>query len=253
MLTNIRYILMTATRDKLFAALFLGVLFSAYVSSVMGNTAMLETQQMTLAFSAASSRVILMVGLIVFTCFHVRAAFETREIDVLLSRPISRNSVVLSYWLGFAVVATLLLLPIFVIICILGIMNIDGYVLWAASLLLESWLVVSLALFAAFTLKSATSSVLACLGFYTLSRMIGFFTATAKSGILFGDAQVNQFFRWVIQLISTILPRLDFFGKSQWLIYGIHAHEAWLYLAQAAIFVPLLLAATIIDFKRKQF
>jgi hypothetical protein len=38
-----------------------------------------------------------------------------REIDVLLSRPISRTSLVMSYWLGFAMVATLLVVPTLVL------------------------------------------------------------------------------------------------------------------------------------------
>jgi hypothetical protein len=76
MRTNIRYILTTAMRDRLFIGLLLAVAAAAYISSVLGSTAMLEPQQMTLAFTAASSRLILMVGMIVFIVFHVRAAFE---------------------------------------------------------------------------------------------------------------------------------------------------------------------------------
>lgn len=254
MFTNIRYVLITAVRDRLFIGLLAAIIFAAFVSGVMGNTAMLETQEMTVTLCAASARLILMIGLIVFTCFHVRAAFQTREIDVLLSRPVSRSKIVVSYWLGFACVATLLAMPTIVIMWIVGIIDMIGYFYWAASLLLETWLVVAIALFAAFTLRSATSSVLMSLGFYTLSRMIGFFTATAKSGILFGDYRINMVFRWVIDAISMVLPRLDFFGKSNWLIYGpAHSNDLHFFAIQAAIFIPLLIVASIIDFKRKQF
>src|SRR5688572_3022179 len=110
MLSNIRYVLLTATRDRLFFGLLLGILVAAYISSVLGSTAMLEPAQMTLSFTAASARVIIMIGLIVFIGFHMRNAFDAREIDVLLSRPISRTTLVLSYWLGFITVATLLVI-----------------------------------------------------------------------------------------------------------------------------------------------
>lgn len=255
MLTNIRYILITAVRDRLFVGLILGIAFAAYVSSVMGNTAMLETEQMTVTLTGASARIILMIGLIVFTCFHVRAAFQTREIDVLLSRPISRSNLVLSYWLGFACVATLLVVPAVGLMWLVGVLDMVGYLYWAASLLLESWLVVAIALFAAFTLRSATSSVLMSLGFYTLSRMIGFFTLTAQSGMLFGDHRINQVFRWVMDIVSMVMPRLDFFGNSNWLIYGPAKglHDLQLFAIQAAVFIPLLVVAAILDFKRKQF
>lgn len=254
MFSNIRYVLLTATRDRLFFGLLFGILGAAYISSVMGSTALLEPEQMTLSFTAASARVIIMVGIIVFIGFHMRNAFDAREIDVLLSRPISRTSLVLSYWLGFVTVATLLVLPTVVLIYFVGVINMTGYLLWSASLILESWLVVSLALFAALTIKSGVGTVLSSLALYTLSRMMGFFVATTKTGILFDTEQVNLGAKWLMAVISTVVPRLDFFAKSQWLIYGAKSYDdLTLFLLQAAVFIPLLLAAAVIDFKRKQF
>lgn len=254
MFTNIRFVLLTAIRDRLFAGLLVGILFATYISSAMGSTAMLEPQQMTIAFAAAASRIIVMVGIIVFIAFHIRGAFESREIDLLLSRPISRATLVLSYWLGFVVVATLLCLPAMGVLAVLGILDAKGYALWCASLVMESWLVVSLALFAAVTLKSGVVTVLAGLGFYTISRMMGFFVATTKSGMLFETQLINEVARFVMKAISVVIPRADFFGKGSWLVYGYETLEAlWLFALQGVIFIPLLLAATIIDFKRKQF
>lgn len=254
MWTNIRYILITAVRDRLFVGLLGALVLAAVISRAMGYTAMLEPEQMTLTLSAAMSRMILAVGLIVFVCFHVRHAFDSKEIDVLLSRPISRANLVLSYWLGFALIAMLLVLPVYGILYINGLLNLQGYVNWSASLLLEMFMVVAISLFAAFTLSSAVSSVLASLGIYVLSRMMGFFVATAENGVLFSDADVNNSLKYMIDGISLIIPRLDFFGKSSWLVYGIELNwEHFLYVAQAGVFVPLLIVLTIIDFKRKQF
>ncbi len=254
MWTNIRYILITAVRDRLFVGLLGALVLAAVISRAMGYTAMLEPEQMTLTLSAAISRMILAVGLIVFVCFHVRHAFDSKEIDVLLSRPISRANLVLSYWLGFALIAMLLVLPVYAILYINGLLNLQGYLNWSASLLLEMFMVVAISLFAAFTLSSAVSSVLASLGIYVLSRMMGFFVATAENGVLFSDADVNNTLEYMIDGISLIIPRLDFFGKSNWLVYGIELNwEHFLYVAQAGVFVPLLIVLTIIDFKRKQF
>jgi ABC-type transport system involved in multi-copper enzyme maturation permease subunit len=254
MFSNIRYVLLTATRDRLFLGLLIGVLAAAYVSSVLGSTAMLEAEQMTLSFTAASARVIIMVGLIVFVGFHMKNAFDAREIDVLLSRPISRTSLVMSYWLGFAVVATLLVVPTLVLVAIIGAINQTGYLLWSASLYFESLLVISITLFAALTLRSGVATVLTSLAMYTLSRMMGFFLATTGSAALFASTEVNLGAKWLMSAISTVIPRLDFFAKSQWLIYGAKSYDdLWLFLMQAAVFIPLLIAASVIDFKRKQF
>ncbi len=254
MLSSIRYVLMTATRDRLFLGLLLGILAAAYISHVLGSTAMLETQQMAIAFTAASARVIIMIGIIVFIGFHMRNAFDAKEIDVLLSRPISRTSLVLSYWLGFAAVATFLVLPTVALIGVIGILNQTGFWLWSVSLLLESWLVVSVALFASLTIKSGVGTVLASLAIYSLSRMMGFFLATTSVRNVFKEQHINVGAQWLMDGIAVVVPRLDLFAKSNWLIYGARSYEdAALVLMQAGVFIPLLLAACVIDFKRKQF
>lgn len=254
MWTNIRYILITAGRDRLFVGLLFGLVAAGFIASAMGQTAMLEPEQMTLTFSAAGARMILAVGLIVFVCFHVRHAFDSKEIDVLLSRPISRANVVFSYWLGFALIGVILTIAALGMLYFNGILHQEGFLNWAASLLLECWLVVAISLFAAFTFTSAVSSVLASLGFYVLSRMMGFFVVTAENGVLFSEREVNLALEYTITIISVVIPRLDFFGKSNWLVYGVvEQADYYLYAVQSAVFVPLLLILTIIDFKRKQF
>ncbi|MDE3038382.1 MAG: hypothetical protein KGJ21_08045, partial [Pseudomonadota bacterium] len=91
-----------------------------------------------------------------------------------------------------------------------------------------------------------------CMGFYVLSRMMAFFVATAQSGL--AAAPKFILLKYALVAISTLIPRLDFFAKSEWLIYGFDGPRDWMvFIVQAAIFVPLLLLASIADFKRKQF
>lgn len=252
MLTNIRYILLTALRDWLFSGLFIAILIAAAISATMGSTAFIEEKEMTLAFSSQSARLILMTGLIVFVCFHIRNAFETKEIDVILSRPITRSNLILSYWLGFSFVGLLLAVPVVIIINFIGANNSAGFIGWAVSLILEMALVISLALFAAFTMRSAVTAVLACMGFYVLSRMMAFFVFTSNSGMFNNEKFI--FMKWILQAISTLLPRLDFFSKSEWLIYGFDSALDWqVFVLQTVVFVPILLVAAMIDFRRKQF
>jgi hypothetical protein len=252
MLTNIRYILLTALRDWLFFGLLAGVVVATWISAVLGGTAFLEEKEMTLTFASGAARLMLMTGLIVFVCFHIRNAFDTKEIDVILSRPISRASLVIAYWLGFSLVSLMLTIPLAAILGFIGVINWSGYLGWAASLLLEAGLVVALALFSAFALRSAVASVLACMGFYVLSRMMEFFVLTAQAGVAHGKEYA--LFNYVLTAISTMVPRLDLFTKSEWLVYGFTTSQDWLvFIAQAVIFVPLLLFATVADFRRKQF
>lgn len=252
MLTNIRYILITALRDWLFIGLFLGILVATAISATLGSTAFIEEKEMTLSFASSSSRLIMMAGLIVFVCFHIRSSFDTKEIDVILSRPISRSNLVISYWLGFSFVGLLLAIPVVAIIAFIGALNLNGFIGWSLSLILEMGIVVALSLFSAFTMRSAVTAVLGTMGFYVLSRMMAFFVFTSNSG-MFNDVKFIPL-KWALQAISVLLPRLDFFAKSDWLVYGFVSQRDWLLCVfQAAIFIPILLKAAMIDFNRRQF
>lgn len=252
MCTTIRYVLLTALRDWLFIGLMFGVAIAATISALLGSTAFLEQREMTLSYAAGSGRLILAVGLIVFVCFHIRSAFDSKEIDVMLSRPLSRSSLVLAYWLGFSAAALLLVLPTVGVMSWLGVLNTVGFIGWAASLALEALLVVALAMFCALTLRSAVASVMASLGFYVLSRMMAFFVLTSEAGMF--ASEKYWLVRQALSLISVVMPRLDFFAKSEWLVYGFKQGNEWLlFTGQALVFVPLLLAASMADFRRKQF
>ncbi len=254
MLTNIRYILLTALRDWLFVALILSVAVAIWISRVLGSTALVEAQEMALSFGGASSRVIVMIGLIVFVCFHVRQAFESKEIDVFLSRPIHRNTLVLSYWLGFVFVAWLMVLSTGLVLAWSGVLHVQGFWWWLTSLFLECSMMAAIALFASFTLRSATFAVVTCLGFYVLSRMMGFFMLTTESRMMFEQAWLNTLLSSIIQGVSMLVPRLDFFANSEWLVYGItHNQDIVNFLLQSAVFTPVLLIATMLDFRRRQF
>ena len=252
MLTNVRYIFLTALRDWLFAALMVGVIVCALISHMLGSTSIIETQEMTLSFTAASSRIVIMVGLIVFICFHVQSAFDTKEIDVFLSRPITRASLVMSYWLGFAGVALLLVLPTAGLIMVQGLLNKPGFVIWSASLLLECWVLVTVALLAAFVLRSVVTSVMASMGFYVVARMMGFFVAMAGSPSSAHHGHCLS--GCTLKTVSTLLPPLDSFARSEWLISGMaDTNELKRMALHSVLFMIVVILMTVVGFKRKQF
>lgn len=255
MRTVIRYILITALRDRIFLSMLAAILLVTGISGALAATSMIEVREMTLAFSGAASRLILMLGLIVFVAFHIRHAFESREIDVLLSRPISRPKLVMAYWAAFSAVAALMTLTVLLVMYAVGPLSMTGFAYWAGSLLLESLLMVAFTLFGALILKSGVAVVLSAAGFYALSRMMGFFLATMGGRTLFEHGEWNFYARRAMDALAVLVPRLDFFAKTRWLSYGVTdgTPEALLFATQTAVFVPLLLLAAVIDFRRRQF
>jgi ABC-type transport system involved in multi-copper enzyme maturation permease subunit len=253
MLTTIRYILLTALRDWLFIGLFASLIAAIAISSFLGGTALVEESQMSITYAAASTRVILLVGLIVFVCFHVRTSFQNREIELILSRPISRISFVFAYWLGFSLIVFFLVLPLMAVFLSMTDQT-EGVILWSVSLMMEALFVVAFSLFASLILSSAVASVLLSFGFYFISRMMGFFLFILESPGQFNSLDTNYVTGKIVLFISTMLPRLDQFGKSEWLVSGIATDENYyIFFGQTLVYIPFLLILAIYDFKRKQF
>ncbi len=254
MSTTVKYILITALRDWLFAGLFVAIFFAFGVSAFLGDTALVEENVMTVTYVAGSTRVILLIGLIVFVCFHVRRAFENREIEVMISRPISRGAFVFAYWMGFAVVAAIPILFLTIAMYFFFDVHLAGLLYWGGSLLLEAFFAVAFALFSSLILRSAVTSVLLCFGFYFLSRMMGFFTYILEKPYLFNNFDFGVAMQKVIYIVSIVIPRLDTFSKSEWLVYGIAQDTNYMiFVPQTVIYIPFLLMAAIFDFKRRQF
>lgn len=253
MFTTTRYILLTAIRDWLFIALFIAMLFALGISSFLGTTALSEQQQMVISYSAGATRIILLIGLIVFVCFHVRRAFENREVELILSRPISRYTFVFSYWLGFAVLSLMIIIPMVLAIQIFTKTNFYGMLYWSFSIIMEAFIVVAFSLFISLILRSAVGSVLASFAFYFICRMMGFFL------VMIGNMYSNiTELRWymskALYFISIFIPRFDLYGQSKWLIYGAAGDgNLWVFILQSLIFIPFLLLMAFSDFRRKQF
>jgi len=250
----LKYIILTAIRDRLYFGLF-AILIAAFgISVLLGDTALSEKTQMTIVYIAGSSRMIFVIGMVLFTCFHIRRSFDNKEVEFILSKPISRHKFIFTYLLGFILVALMILLPLFLVLLIIATNKI-GLIFWSLSIIFEMLIIITFSILAALILKSAVSAVLASLGFYVISRMMGFFVLTIKLPETIAD--VNSFQRIMhafLKILSFVFPRLDLFAKSDWLIYGISNYSGIMVITiQSLIYIPLMIFMAFFDFKRKQF
>lgn len=248
----LRYMLITAIRERLFLALPGLLTACAALALFTGGAAITEQREMAAAFFGAGSRIILIFGLIIFVCFHVRRAMTGGETAFILSRPLSRAAFVLVYTASLGVIAVMCA-GLTATLAFLSVRPpLTGLALWSASLLLEAMLMIQAALFFALSLNSAVAAVLASAGFYALSRLSGLLGDLAQS------AQNQSWGDWVLAkgftVISVILPRLDLFARGEFLVYGWRDGEPGIYLAvlQSLVFMPLILSAAMIDFSRRR-
>ncbi len=246
-------IVLIALRDRFMHGLLVLMLVVCYLSSVFGYTALMEEAATAITLAAGSMRALIMFGLMVFGCFHIHQSLESRELESQLARPISRAQLVLGYFTGFALLALVLVLICAVLVALLQPASWSGFALFAASLFAESLIVVSLAIFAGFALKSGVVSVLVASACYLLARLMGFFllTLTNRPGI--GDPLLTEITNSSLQLVALLTPRLDFFAQTSWLHYGGAVMDGWLIALQTLIYVPMLLCAAILDLRRRGF
>lgn len=253
--TTIKYIFYTAIRDWLFAGIIGALTLSIFLSHFLGSTVMIEKDVMLTELTSASARAVLIVGMIVFVCFHVRRAFENKEVELMLSRPISRGNFILGYWLGFCLVAILILSAVAIFLLLVAQYNPEGLSLWVVTMCFEIMIITAFAVFASIILKSSVSSVLLCFGFYIISRMMGFFSYVLEKNYATDVLSFEFFSQKIIWLTSYLLPRLDLFSQSKWLSYGIDVTSTdWLLpILQSLIYIPILLVFAALDFNRKEF
>jgi ABC-type transport system involved in multi-copper enzyme maturation permease subunit len=250
MTPTIRFVVTTALRDKLFISL-MGVLVLVFSISVfLGSGAVAEEREMTVVYAAGASRVVIMLALIIFTAFHVERLYETREIEAILSRAISREQFIFSYWLGLCTIACCFIFPVSAATFFLGLSH-EGAVYWSLSILFEALIILAFVFFCAVILERAIPTIFVAVGFYGLARLIGAFANMAAHGTQLG---VNRVANPIIEGIFYAFPRLDLLGQTRWLVYGADARDViGIVAVQAAIYVALLLAAAMFDLRHKHF
>ena len=257
-----------ALRDKILMTFLVLMLIVTSLSGFFGSAAITEQPDFSLVYKAASLRLAGIVSLVLFVCFYVRRAFDTKEVEYLLTSPITRLQYILSHAASFILIGALLSVAIALVILMTGGPDTAGWALWAYSLVIEYALMALIGMFFALVVPSAAGAALICFAFYALARMIG-----VLLGISYMPAEtpIMDVLSKVMEVISIIIPRFDLMGQSEWLVYGPgqsggfeidrwasddgprNIGLSWFIYLQALAFSILVITASAFDFSRKQF
>lgn len=248
----IRHVLTAAVRDKMILALCLALILSCALSMFLGGTAVVEQNQFSVVFTASGLRFSVVLGLILFVVFYIRRSFEAKDVEFLLSRPISRVAFVASYISAFMFLALVMAGLQAACLYLIGHQTWgDGYWLWIFSVFAENIIMVSIALFFAMYLSSAATAAMACFAFYVLARMMGQILGGIDSGVTLPG---QDFIQALMNGISLVVPRLDLMAQSSWLVYGVPDHfDFVVVVAQGLVFSLFIFFAASIDLVRRQF
>lgn len=247
----IKYVLKAALRDRLVLSLVILLLVGGSLATFLGSSAIIEKDQFTVVFAAGGLRIISILGLVLFVVFFVRRSFESKDIEYLLSRPLSRLAILYSYAFAFCILAVMIQIAVgLAVYSVSPHLFSYGHILWCVSVMIESIIMVNVALFFAMYISSSANACMATLSVYVLGRLMGQLLGISDSTLV----DNTGIYAMALQLVSMITPRLDLLGQTSWLIYGADgAYGIDDALIQGAVFSALVLVAASLDFVRRQF
>lgn len=246
-----QYAFMAALRDKIILSFLVLAALGISLSIFLGSAAVIEREQFSIVYAAGGLRILGVLGLVLFVVFYIRRSFEDKDIEFLLSRPVSRPAFILAHSLSFSFIA--LCFGAIVSGCVFFMIPQDitaGHLLWAFSILCEYVIIANAALFFSMVLPSATMASLAVFGFYIFCRIIGQIFGIVDTGT---ESESVAFMGHIVEVISIFVPRLDLMGQTSWLVYGAQGVGYVFVFFQMLVFSAVLVVASMIDLVRRQF
>lgn len=247
-LTIARYTVLEAMRNRWLWVLLALTLAAIGLSSLLDAMALTESRQIQLSLLASLLR---LASVFLVTSFAVssmarEAADKGQQMLLALAYP--RAAYLAGKLLGYAALALLPALLFGLLACCYAPPLQAS--LWALALLCECWIMVAFAVLCMVSMQQLPAALAACGGFYLLARSIGTLQLLAHGKR--PDGSNSGAAGHVFDLLATLLPHLDRYGSSDWLVYqGGGLQDLAGMLTQTVLFVTLLVLAALYDLYRK--
>ncbi|WP_245714395.1 ABC transporter permease [Janthinobacterium psychrotolerans] len=245
-----RYTLLEALRSKLPWLFVLAGCAGLALAAFLQQLALTESGATQAAIVSALLRLVAVFLLVSFVVTSLAREAADKGQELLLALAMPRAVYVLGKLAGFGALA---LLPALLFGLLTALWAAPAQsALWAISLLGELWIMAAFSLLCALSLPHALPALAASAGFYVLARGVGSLQLLAH-GTAAHDGS-RQAIAHAIDTLALLLPNLDHFTSSEWLLYATGNWQALgLVAAQTAIYVGLLAVCALCDFYRKSF
>lgn len=245
-----RYTLLEAIRGRL--PLLVGVLFVLFLGIVelAAQTAVVESLALRNGLLAVLWRWAAVLVMTLFVIGSMLREFDDRCVQLALAMPVSRSTWLLGRFLGFAMVGWCLVLA--ACVGFLWSSPLPVVAQWGASLGLELMIVIALGLLSVLSLGSVAGAGCLVLGVYLLGRAIVAIQLIGGSALVATQDLYGRFLRFAVDALAYLLPALDGFTRSEWLVYAAFEPRLLLPIAgQSLVYTGLLLACALFDLHRK--
>jgi hypothetical protein len=248
--TIARFTLLEAWRTRLpwLFVIVLGLILGA--AYFIQQLAIIESARLQITFSAAATR----FAAVFVLCLHILTSmvreFNDKGLELTLSFDLPRSHYILGRLSGFALIA--LLVALIAIVPQLLLAPLAAALQWGLSLALELAIMTALSLFCIVTFTQLMPAASFVFGFYLLARALTAIRLMSDTPIAGGHTWSHQVISWLVDALALVLPALDRFTQSDWLV---DSTASWLTLGanavQAMLYIVLLGAAAMFDFYRR--
>ncbi|MFZ6766156.1 ABC transporter permease [Undibacterium sp. Di26W] len=243
------YTLLEALSNHLTWLLLLVALTGIGLSGFLKELALTESSQIQIALMAAFLRISAVFLLATFVVSSMVREINDKVLELLLALPLSRTAYLCGKLLGFAALAVIAALPFGLLTMFFTAL--PQTVFWTISLICELWIVAAFSLLCVLSFRQTIAALSIVMGFYLLSRVISAIKLIGQDS-LSAHSTSQQAIAFLINSLSAVLPHLDTFTRTEWLVYQTgNWSELSTLLAQSLIFLALAGSAALFDFYRK--
>lgn len=246
-----RFTVLEAWRNRLAltVAVAVGLLF--LLSVFVRELAITESTRLQTAVLASALRIASVFLVALYILNGLTREFNDKVVELLLSLDLPRPAYVLGKFLGYAVVAAAIAFIATIPVALLAPPG--AALLWGCSLALELLLVSAIAVFCITTFTQLLSGAAFVAAFYLLARSISAIQLMSTSNLVADGEAARKVGEWLANAMAFVLPRLDTFTQTAWLLPEGSPGGFGAIALQSAIYVSLLLAAAMFDLYRKNF
>jgi ABC-type transport system involved in multi-copper enzyme maturation permease subunit len=250
--TIARYTVLEAVRTRLPLVTLVCIVALLGASFFVREIAIAESTRFQTAFYAAAVR----FAVVFIAALHVVASisreFQDKNLDVTLALDLPRSHYIVGKLAGFIVIAAALALA--AALPLVPLAGLDAAGAWSASLALELALVVGFSLFCAVTFSQLMPAVSVVMAFYVFARALTAMRLIGENPIAGAHTLSHQVMTWLIEALALIVPALDVWTRTAWLVDGVWPWTALPQIAaHAVLFIVVVAAAAVFDMHRKNF
>ena len=247
-----RYLILGIINRRLLVLIGVLYLTGLLLSQFVMELSIINSESIAAGFLADFLRYSLVLLMLLMVASNVAEDFEYRQIERILTMPISRWQYIAAQFLVAMLTALVLVLPGLIIFGFYASLEIALY--WTVALWLEVLLVGLIGLLTVLSLEKVPVAVFVSLSVYLLSKLSGLINQMLEESVYLSDGALSsRFTEAVFSGILNVLPGLESFAESD--VYFQQLALTPLLMTQlfsVSVYVFMILSVCLIDFYRKE-